>query len=216
VVKRKKLTVKEFMQQERLVFVDIETAGLETWRPIIQLAAIAVNSQLNELEQFNERIKFRFKDADRNSLRKNSYDARVWKESARSEREVAERFDKFLRRHATVDLVSAEGTTYQVAQLVAHNANFDGPFLKAWFDKLDLYSPACPRVLCTLQKAMWLFEEDKSLSPPVDFKLGSLCQYFGVRLTAEQAHDALFDVRATVELYRRMTEHSRQASRVAA
>lgn len=204
------------MQHERLIFVDIETAGLEIWRPIIQLAAVAVDSQLNELEQFNERIKFRFKDADRKSLRKNSYDARVWRELARSERDVAERFDRFLRRHATVDLVSAKGRTYQVAQLVAHNANFDGQFLKAWFDRLELYSPASPRVLCTLQKAMWLFEEDKSLSPPVDFKLGSLCQYFGVRLTAEQAHDALFDVRATVELYRRMTEHSSGVRRAAA
>ncbi len=135
------------MQKERLAFVDIETAGLETWRPIIQFAAIAVDSQLNELEQFNERIKFRFKDADRKSLRKNSYDARVWRELARSERDVAERFDRFLRTHATVDLVSAKGTTYQVAQLVARNANFDGQFLKAWFDKLDLYSRACPRVL---------------------------------------------------------------------
>ena len=60
-------------------------------------------------------------------------------------------------------------------------------------------------VLCTKQRALWLFDEDKSLTPPADFKLGTLCEYFGVRLREDSdAHDAFYDVRATVELYRAM------------
>ena len=66
--------------------------------------------------------------------------------------------------------------------------------------------PASYRVFCTLQRAMWLFHECKELTPPVDFKLGTLCQYFGVPLRAEDAHDALADVRATVALYREMNQ----------
>jgi len=67
-----------------------------------------------------------------------------------------------------------------------------------------IFLPARYMALCTKQKALWLFEEDKSLTPPANFKLGTLCQYFGVRLTEDEAHDALFDVRATVALYREM------------
>lgn len=92
-----------------------------------------------------------------------------------------------------------------VAQLVAHNAEFDGAFLRKWFERLRLFLPASYRVFCTLHRAMWLFHEDRLLTPPNDFKLGTLCQYFGVALRASQAHDALADVRATVELYRRIT-----------
>jgi DNA polymerase III epsilon subunit-like protein len=70
--------------------------------------------------------------------------------------------------------------------------------------------------LCTKQKALWLFEEDKTLTPPTDFKLGTLCQYFDVRLRKEDAHDALVDVRATVKLYQAMCEHQRRQFAVAA
>jgi DNA polymerase III epsilon subunit-like protein len=46
---------------------------------------------------------------------------------------------------------------------------------------------------------MSFFLEHPALIKPIDYKLGTLCEYFGVRLTD---HDALNDVRATVELYR--------------
>ena len=70
--------------------------------------------------------------------------------------------------------------------------------------------------LCTKQKALWLFEEDKSLTPPTDFKLGTLCQYFDVQLRKDEAHDALVDVRATVKLYQAMCNHQRRQFAVAA
>jgi len=58
-----------------------------------------------------------------------------------------------------------------------------------------------------LQRAVWLFHEDKSLTPPPDFSLLTLCHYFGVPLRANEAHEALNDVRATVELYRAISDH---------
>lgn len=93
--------------------------------------------------------------------------------------------------------------------LVAHNGNFDGPFLAAWYRRLGMFMPATHRVFCTMQRALWLFHEDRSLTPPDDYKLLTLCQYFGVPLVASDAHDALNDVRATLALYR---EFSRQAA----
>jgi len=101
-----------------------------------------------------------------------------------------------------------------LAQLAGHNAErFDGPFIHEWYKRLGIYCPARYMTLCTKQKALWLFEEDKSLTPPVNFKLGTLCEYFGVPLSEEEAHDALVDVRATVELYRAMVAcQSRKAA----
>jgi DNA polymerase III epsilon subunit-like protein len=190
------------MVPERLVFVDLETTGLEPWRPVMQIAAVAVARNLAELESFEAKIKFPKRWADPAALRKVHYSPALWRRDAKPARLVAESFAAFLTRHATVDMISANGMPFRVAQVVAHNAAFDGAFLRNWFDRLGLFFPGHFRMLCTVQRAIWLFQEDLSLTPPEDYKLGTLCQYFGVRLPPEEAHDALNDVRATVKLYR--------------
>jgi len=201
---------REAYPDERLCFVDVEAAGGETWRPIIQIAAIAVGSDGRELETFEAKLRFDEQFADPKSLRKNHYSPERWQREAQPACVVAEAFAQLLMRHATIDQTSAGGHVFQVAQLVAHSAAFDGAFLRAWYERLYLFLPASPRVLCTVQRAMWAFHEDKSLTPPADFKLGTLCEYFGVRLPADEAHDALNDVRATVALYRALTEHRKR------
>ena len=200
--------MENYLPDERLVFVDLETAGLETWRPIIQIAAIAVDSELNELERFEAKLMFQRKFVAPASLQKAAYSRETWKSEAIASGEGLRRFSSLLRRHATVDQVASDGRPFRVAQLVAHNGTFDGDFLRAWFDRFNEFLPASPRVFCTLQRAMWLIHEDKSLTPPPDFKLQTLCRYFGVRLHSKDAHDALNDVQATVELYRAMAEYS--------
>lgn len=195
------------------MFVDLETGGLETWRPIIQIAAIAIDSEGRELESFEAKLRFDERVADPKSLRKNHYSEERWFREARPACVVAEAFAQLLIRHATIDQPAVRGRVFQVAQLVAHNAAFDGPFLRAWFDRMHLFLPASPRVMCTVQRAMWSFHENRLLTPPVDFKLSTLCQYFGVPLSSEDAHDAMNDVRATVALYRAMNEASRSNAR---
>lgn len=199
----------------RLVFVDIETAGLQTWRPIMQIAAIAVTSSFRELEAFEEKIQFDERDAVRRTLRKRHYNREIWRRDGRHPRDVACDFSNFLCRHASLDVSSSRGKPFVVAQLVAHNAEFDGPFLRAWFERLGLFFPGAHRIFCTMQRAMWLFHENPALTPPTDFKLGTLCEYFGVDLKPDEAHDALTDVRATVGLYRAiLKEHNAAVSRL--
>ena len=204
--------------EEKLVFCDLEVAGLDPARhPIIQMAAIAVDSLLGELETFEVKVSFDEAEADPNSLSANHYSKEIWNRDAVAPELAARRFSKFLRRHATVDLLSSEGRAYRVAQLVAHNGErFDGPFLHAWYRRLGLFCPARYMVLCTKQRALWLFDEDKSLTPPTDYKLQTLCEFFGVHLPAEHAHDAFNDVRATVELYRAIRNHSQTSTLQAA
>lgn len=189
---------------ERLVFIDIETTGLQPSSPIIQVAAIATNSAGFELESFEAKIRLPCKITIEHQH--SQYDPALWKKAARSPRQAAIRLAQFLSRHATVDLISQKGVSFRVAQLVAHNAEFDSSFLRNWFDELNVFFPASYRPLCTLQRALWLFDENKNLTPPVNYKLGTLCQYFGVPLNDDDAHDALADVRATVILYREMTK----------
>jgi DNA polymerase III epsilon subunit-like protein len=192
---------------QTLVFLDIETGGTNPKRhPIIQLAAIAVDHHLEPVEAFEAKIRFDEKKARRHSLRKNHYRRSLWATHTLPPEEVARSFSGFLRRHATVPMLSAEGRPYSVSQLVAHNATFDGPFLQAWYEREGIYLPARYQVLCTFQRAMWYFHENRNQAPPTDFELATLCQYFGVPFHAASAHEALADVSTTVRLYQEMSK----------
>jgi DNA polymerase III epsilon subunit-like protein len=99
-------------------------------------------------------------------------------------------------------MTSSKGEVFHVAQIAAHNAAFDGPFLQAWYDRLGVFFPAHRLMLCTLQRALWYFAEHPWVAPPRNYQLATLCHYFGVPFHAADAHEALGDVRATVGLYR--------------
>jgi DNA polymerase III epsilon subunit-like protein len=113
-----------------------------------------------------------------------------------------------------VPALSAQGKPYQVAQLVAHNAAFDGPFLTAWYDKLNLYLPARRLVLCTMQLAMWHFVSGDAA--PANYQLATLCEHFGVPFHAASAHDALGDASATVQLFQALARSSHASEGIAA
>jgi DNA polymerase III epsilon subunit-like protein len=192
----------------RLVFFDLECAGLDPKRhPIIQIAAVAVDEALEPIEAFEAKLRFDERRANKNSLRKNHYYSGIWANEGREPEEVARAFAEFLRRHSTIRIMGANGSSYMVAQLVAHNADFDGGFLQAWYERVGVYLPARRQVLCTLQRAMWFFGEATCI-PPKDFKLATLCQFFRVPFHAASVHEALADVVATIGLYRGLVAKS--------
>jgi DNA polymerase III epsilon subunit-like protein len=201
----------------RFVLVDLETAGVNPARhPIIQIAAIAVDESLDVIEAFEAKILFDEKQATRQSLRKCHYHPGLWARDARKAPSVGHEFADFLRRHATLNVTSARGDQYQVAQLVAHNSAFDGPFLQTWYDKLSIFLPAHRLTLCTMQRAMWYFAERPELRPPANFKLATLCRHFGVPFHAADAHDGLGDTLATLGLYRAMRQSARSSEEISA
>lgn len=188
--------------ESRLVFIDLETAGPSPQRhPIIQVAAVATDESLVILEAFEAKIAFDEARANRNSLRKNHFHRGRWAKQAVNPKAAGHAFAEFLRRHATIELTSGRGEPYRVAQLVAHNAAFDAPFIQAWFDRLRIYLPAQRLVLCTMQRAMWHFAERPDSAGPYNFKLATLCRHFGVPFHAADAHEALGDALATLKLY---------------
>jgi DNA polymerase III epsilon subunit-like protein len=187
-----------------LTFVDIESGGLDPRRhPIIQLAAIAIDGEtLSAIETIEIKVQFDEAKANKYAIRKNSYSRMTWKEAALPEVIAAATFAEFLKRHANVPMLGKNGREYKLAQLVAHNAEFDGEFLHTWFDRLNVFCPARRQVLCTLQRALWHFFERPSVVPPSNFKLETLCRHFGIPFYAADAHDALGDIKATVGLYK--------------
>ena len=184
----------------QLVVFDLETGGLETHRPIIQIAAIAIDEDFNEREVFEVKVRFDETKACPDALRRVHYRRAEWKRSAVAPKKAAWAFARFLRRHANVEVFRRDLSVFRVAQLASHNSQFDGPFLTEWFDRLDIFLPASYRVFCTLQRAYWFFHENPHLARPDDFRLGTLCEYFDVPLNPSDAHEALADTRATIGL----------------
>lgn len=189
---------------ERLVFVDVETVGTVKNPRIIQVAAIATDRNANEIAGFEAKAKL--PKAARTKPKHSRYCHDRWEAEGRDAKVVAAELSAFLIRNATVERFSKSGQLFRVAQLVAHNATFDGEVLRNWFSQHGVFCPASFQTLCTLQRAMWLFQEKRSMLPPADYRLITLCKHFGIVHTKKQAHDAFADVRATVLLYRKMNE----------
>jgi DNA polymerase III epsilon subunit-like protein len=191
------------------VYFDLETGGLDGKRhPIIQIAAIAVDAQYNEVEVYERKILFREEGCDPVALKKNNFDPKVWREEGVGPKEVAKEFADFVRRHATLQNISAKGRPYTSCQMAGHNASvFDRKFLGDWYDRLGGYCPADWRVLDTMQLALWYYFVNQKPRPE-NFQLETLCAEFGVELEGD-AHDALVDVRATVALGQALSKKGR-------
>lgn len=188
------------LSSERLVFFDVETGGLDPARhPLIQFAAVVVDGDWNEVEALEAKIHFDPATADPSALAVNSYDPDIWASQALAPTIASRLLGDLFRRHATMHKVSRAGKPYTVARLAAHNAPFDTGFLGAFFKDLDEFCPAALyESLDTCALARWA----SLLFPPGarDHKLGTLCEWLGVQ--HDNAHDALTDVRATVQVAR--------------
>jgi DNA polymerase III epsilon subunit-like protein len=184
----------------KAIYFDIETGGLLEDDPIIQLAAVAVDeSAWTTMEEFECKIRFNEDSADPKALEICHYDPRVWEAQAVDAGEAITKFSAFLNRHKSLQMISKRtGNPYMVARLVGHNAaTFDGPRLKSMYQRLGAFLPADPRVRCTVQQAMFWF--DCRGIAPENYQLSTLCRYFGIPVD-ESTHDALVDVRLTVQL----------------
>jgi DNA polymerase III epsilon subunit-like protein len=205
----------------RVTFLDCETAGLEPQHAIIQIAAVVVDvtDGWREIEEYERKIAFDTRKADPEALKLNHWTAEAWKD-APPERIVVEEFGALLKRHSTVTLVSRRtGRPYNVARVGGHNAGgFDLDRVQAMFKRHGAFFPVDFRtVLDTRYGAVWLFEggaaSDPHAAQPKNFKLTGLAEHFGI--PTEGAHDALFDVRLSIAIARRLIEGWQRPSAVA-
>lgn len=192
-----------------IVFFDLETGGFDPDKhAIIQIAAIAVDANsLVELETFERKLMFPKSAATEEALKVNSYDPYVWEREAISPDVAVVELTDFLKSHATRQCVSAKGCPYTTSDGCAHNgAGFDGPFLKAWYARRKQFMPMWPVVLDTHQFALWVYRWREDA--PENYKLGTLAEHLGIQVNGD-LHDALTDVRVTIEVCRKLKEISK-------
>lgn len=193
---------------DRLIFFDVETGGGDPkLHPLTEIGAIACCSQsLRIVDEFHEHILFDPRDCDPRFYSDRKYHQEWW-QSARDPQLVAREFALFLRDHSTFTATRNDGSGhFQTTQLIAHSAEqHDGPFITTWYERLGVKFPAHPLILCSKQRAMFLFYEHKSLTPPGNYTLERLADYFDVR--TKPNHTALTDARALLEVYQAITKH---------
>lgn len=186
-----------------VVIFDLETSGLQMDKhAIIQIAALAVDFRtLVVLDEYERKVQFQLAQADLEALEKNCFDKEIWRKEAVPPLQVCEEFSGFLRSHAALEMTSKRtGKPYRVAELCGHNSDrFDMPFLMTWFKRLGKFMPAYPAALDTCQLSRWHFKHHPVATPPSDFRLETLCRYFGIE---GEWHDARDDARGVLELIR--------------
>ena len=192
----------------KIVFFDLETSGLSSWKhEIIQIAAIAVDeSNLEEIGRFGPfRVEFDVKAASPDALKINHYEEIDWK-NALSQKELVVTFGRFLKIHSTAKMTSRAGNPYLVAQMAGHNiARFDLPFLQDTFGRSGTFLPARFIGLDTLQLAAWHFHNVHPGHVPENLKLGTLAEHFKIEFEGE-AHDAMADVLANIQITKAILE----------
>lgn len=182
----------------RAVVFDLETAGLTMDAPIIQIAAQAVTMPDFTVLDVPFQRKLRFDPNDSNvspeALEINSYDANVWAKEAIDPRAAMVAFSEYVKRYADLEMISKRtGNPYSVARLVGYNSQgFDMPRIWDAAKRWNLFLAAHPISLDVMQLAAWRYPNAKSL------KLQDVCEAAG--LLVEDAHDALGDVKATIDL----------------
>ena len=185
---------------------DTETGGLEPHHPTIQFALVAMDdTSFEEIDSMEVKLHFNVADCEPEALALNHYDPVVWEKEAVDSLTARMRMDAFFRRHDTLRLISKRGKPYTTARLIAHNAEFDVARLRELWGKE--YTPFCWwYALDTVQLALWTFYRTNPHERPDNYRLETLCQYFGI--TTEGAHDALTDCRLTAKLIKALDEYA--------
>lgn len=171
-----------------VVITDIETGGLELHHPIIQIAAIAIVPNTQEIKaEFNVKVAFVEADCDPEALAINHYKAEDWV-GAVSIEEALRQLKTFYSRFANTRRKSGKGGAYYVAIAGGYNSRFDSDRLFAAAKRLGIFLPVDPRFLDVMQLAMWNLTLE-------GYKLTDIAAHFGI--VTDGAHDALVDVKLT-------------------
>lgn len=184
------------------VFLDIETGGIESERPITQVAAVAVDLATGqELETFERKLRFDVLRCTPEALLINHHDAEVWKQEAVNPGQAVQDLKQLLERYADVELQSKSGGTYRVAMVGGHNVvAFDLPRLAALFKEHHAFFPASWHALDTLHGASWFLYGPGPR--PANLQLTTLATWLGIDTAG--AHDALADARLSIQVARRL------------
>lgn len=179
------------------IYVDLETAGLSLQHPVIQLAAVAVDSSFKEVDHFETKLQFHEADADPEALALNHYTAAAWADAV-PPANAAQLLSGWARPYLSLTMQSKRtGQPYQVGRLAGYNAlTFDWPRLQRLYDRE--FCPFSYHVRDVLQLVLWAV--DRRDTKPENLKLTTVAAWLGI--PTDGAHDALADARIAVAVAR--------------
>lgn len=164
----------------KLIGIDTETTGLdqEKGHRVIEIALLTYDFETQRLEdRFVQRIDpERSIDAGAQAAHGITYSELVGKPKWE---DVAQNI---------ADRMSAGSL------LIAHNMNFDGPFLAAEFQRIGVKVPRVPG-FCTMENGRWATPDGKLP------RLGELCFALGVTYEPAKAHAADYDTTVMMDCF---------------
>ncbi len=179
------------MKPQLFAFIDTETTGLDAERhELIEVAGVVVRitdpknlDAYEVVEEFEYKIKpERIGDADPVALKVNHYDPSNWG-SAVSLKEA----------------MTGVSTKTEGAVLVAHNVAFDSMFLERAFKATGVVNKMHYHRLDTISMAYAVLHGNEDVD---HLSLRALCNHFGI--VQDVQHEAMADVRSTLELYKKL------------
>lgn len=184
----------------RYCFIDTETTGTDPKKhEIYQLSAIITDVNFHELTKVD--LKFRPDSLahELSALEVGGITLDNLKSFKMSSKEAYETFVAVLANEC--DKFNKKDKMH----FVAYNARFDADFVREFFKKNGddyfgswFWNPP----LCVMSGAAWYAQRVRGAFP--DFKLGTVCKCAELGWDQLQAHDALYDVRKTIELFRHL------------
>lgn len=182
----------------KTIFIDVETTGTDDKRHgIIQLSAIVeVNGQ--EMDRIDLLIRPHAGD---------DIDDKALEVNKRTRAEILE-FDtslsQYLKFVSLLDNYIDKYNKQDKFHFIGYNSRFDDGFLRAWFAKAqnNFYGSYFfwPSIDVANMAAVHFMEDRKEFK---DFKLMTVAQIAGIEIDESKAHDAMYDVEITRELYRK-------------
>jgi DNA polymerase III alpha subunit (gram-positive type) len=185
-------------------FLDTETTGLDPIKDEVhQVACIITDVDNNPVGGCN----YKFRPSDE-ALNQMSYEAldkcNLTVEQIRNRKTSSKvAYNTFCSMIS--EFTSINGKRSKML-FFAYNSPFDEAFMRKWMSQGDTsygdvyYYPS----LCVCREFAWITQNMRDKMPSMS--LSEVCKYLNIEFDESKAHDAMYDVKKTFELYKKVEE----------
>ncbi|KKN00441.1 hypothetical protein LCGC14_1137750 [marine sediment metagenome] len=186
----------------KIMYVDVETTGLEPSKhSIVQLAGII---EIDDVEKERFNLRMRPKEDTEIDPRALEIIGKTTEELMTYPHDIDVYPQLLLILHKYVNKFERQDKMF----FVAYNANFDMQFVRAWFEaRGDVYFGAWfffPPIDIMTIAANEMMEVRAEMT---DFKLHTVCKKLGLEWDELAAHDAMYDIEKTMEIHSILEEY---------